>query len=414
MLTHKCVAIVHQMQSPETNCAAEEDSVDAAEPLLVDDTDYLKLFWSGKDTLHLSQSLNQASAAVASGTDVCSAIGGDSNTDIDTKLTEGRLVKKQKLKFYPQKKPPPPPVRVLPPLLNRRDKLPRKLTESEIKEKMDLLSRPMVDKTEEDVCAPPLCSEGPQLSSSCVDELHEHSVPGCFEFEGIPGAVSTLMLQVEALTGEGEDIEMTSRLAVPDVSFTRKDSFYADNNTTFAESIEMVHSALLSKLDYRKIPKHVMEYNGFMHRYCLSFMCVVFDLRMQVIGTYDLFYGVFIPGISICPPKIRNQSIETCNKRASLLQIDLELLPRNVFAVLPILYDQTGHTLPDIALACSLSGCDNLCRDWSPVSERMRTFIGIRKGEASAENKSKDIPGNVVFKSVSSAVREFLPRINCV
>ena len=88
---------------------------------------------------------------------------------------------------------------------------------------------------------------------------------------------------------------------------------------------------------------------------------------------------------------------EQFRRTANLLQIDLSSLPRNVFAVVPVLFDQAGHTLPDLGLSCSLSASDGAEGPWSPLSKRMNKFMGIRKSVDSTEVIAT---GSAVFTKV--------------
>jgi hypothetical protein len=270
-----------------------------------------------------------------------------------------------------------------------------------MQQRMEQLSRPHVDMTEEVVPPPPLGTEGPQLSFSCVDKLMEASDPGSFEFERLPESVRSLRLEVAALTGGGEEY---TRSAVQDLFTSRKDYFSSVDGVSSAERDEMTRSALFTRFDYRKTSRHIMEYNGFMHRYCIGFICLVFDLRMQLIGTYDLQYGKFLPGITVCPASARPRpSVDKAKKAASLLQIDLSSLPRNVFAVVPVLFDQAGHTLPDFGLHCGLFSGGRGDDEWEPVSPLMGAFVGVRTAGGAGNQIASHIPEDVHFTAVCIA-----------
>lgn len=304
----------------------------------------------------------------------------------------------------PRAPPPVPSPRVLPALRPRNEKPPRLLTEEEILERMEILSRPTTDKTEEDMLPPPLCTEGPQLSFSGVDELHERSVEGSCEFEAIPAHVRSVILNVTSITSGSEEWEVTNRQAFPDAFFSRKDLFYTVDGTNSVERTSAARSALFSKVDYRKVPRHFMDYNGFMHRYCLGFVCLVFDMRLQVIGTYDMQLGAVLPGITICPLR---KVTEKVRKSASLLRIDFSALPRNVFAIAPVLFDQAGHPLPALGLSLGLSACGPDVDNWTALSERMKAFIGVRISGDTMDNKLNELIGSSAVKTVCSFESSF-------
>ena len=377
-------------------------------PLVVDDTDYLNLFWSGKDSLHLSRSwLDHESPQEPN------VIEMPDPLDIDTrKVFMKKGMKKnsshvlrdnhsKNIATLPTSRPDLHSQKLLPIVHPKRSH--KLLTEEEIQHRVDLLSRPITNKTEAIVPPPQQCVDGPQLSFSCVDYLQQQLTNNC-EFESIPLDVTSLQLHLDALTGNGEEWESGSRHAFQEIFSCRKDMYIGVDSVSTHQRVKIIQDSMFSKRDKKSMSSDILKYNGFMHRYCIGFMCLAFDLRMQLIGTYDLQYGNFISGVTFCPPNI-DSHLFLSKSATSLLRINLESLPRNAFAIVPILYDQAGHLLPDLMLSISLLVQRNSV--WSKLSDRMSNFVGIRTSRDEKSLNSNSFVNINGFKEVISIYRMY-------
>jgi hypothetical protein len=94
----------------------------------------------------------------------------------------------------------------------------------------------------------------------------------------------------------------------------------------------------------------------------VDFICLVIDMHMQIIGTYDVSLGKYITGLDIGPAflskkdnstagssssgytfrQIVKQNSSKLETHANLFELDLENLPENVFAVIPIILDDSN------------------------------------------------------------------------
>jgi hypothetical protein len=343
-------------------------------PLNVDNTDYLSLFWSGKDSLSVSNVIKQFDNQI--------------HENISSpEFEKNKNHKSMKLKIHVNPKKPPP---ILPEITNKVlkplpvIKMPKVLTQEEIDVRMTELSKPFVDKSENICELPKLCTDVINISSSCVDEIQERPKPGCFEFDPVPLDMTKLLLNIRATSDGLEEWENNPKQAFHDLLFRKNDHL---NNVDVIDKNEinkMTNKLLYSKIDYKRTPKHVMEFHGFMHRYCLNFVCLVYDIHMRLIGSYDLQSINIIPGIIICPPNIEIHTAEVFRTSASLLAVDISLLPNHVFAVVPILYDEAGQCLPPLTISFRLNGNSAHKKDWRPVSERFESFLACRTQERTA------------------------------
>lgn len=268
----------------------------------------------------------------------------------------------------------PPAIKLLPGYSSPKQRI---LTEEEIQQRVESLSRPMKDRSEIETLPPKLCTDCPELSFSCVKEIQETSTPGIYEFQSIPTSVSKLKIDICAITID-DDWETGGRQAFQDLISTRKDIFIKEDHLSISERDRRLFSPLFAKLDYKKTSQQVMEYVNFMNRYCVGFMCLVLDMRLQLLGTLDMHVGNFIPGIHICPPSSLRYDHSMLRKHASLLEIDFSLLPESTFAIIPVIYDQAGQTLPQLGLKLNLMSSDSSSNEWSALSSDMKDFIVYR------------------------------------
>jgi hypothetical protein len=100
------------------------------------------------------------------------------------------------------------------------------------------------------------------------------------------------------------------------------------------------------------------EMRSFITTFKLDFICLVIDLHMQIIGTYDVSLGKYITGLDIGPAflskkdtsnsssssgsSFKKQGSSKLETHANLFELDLENLPENVFAVVPIILDDSN------------------------------------------------------------------------
>jgi hypothetical protein len=99
------------------------------------------------------------------------------------------------------------------------------------------------------------------------------------------------------------------------------------------------------------------EMRSFITSFKLDFICLVIDMHMQIIGTYDVSLGKYITGLDIGPAflskkdtgsssssgsNFKKQGSSKLETHANLFELDLENLPENVFAVVPIILDDSN------------------------------------------------------------------------
>jgi hypothetical protein len=128
--------------------------------------------------------------------------------------------------------------------------------------------------------------------------------------------------------------------------------------------------------DLRKHFPHLFQFNSFIKATYTGFVCLVFDMKLQLLGTYDHKSKAFFPGLTICPPapqappfasavaatataarKQRKKRSSLDTSVANLFEIDLNSLPLETFAIIPVLYDDTpqGAQFPEMNFQFDLS-----------------------------------------------------------
>ena len=95
----------------------------------------------------------------------------------------------------------------------------------------------------------------------------------------------------------------------------------------------------------RKVRPHLAQMDVFCNKYFMSFICLVFDLKMQLLGSYDHKLGKYFPGVVVCPPHAQKQKRRRDTHRYSnILEIDFNKLPVDTFAVVPVVCDVSPRT----------------------------------------------------------------------
>ena len=88
----------------------------------------------------------------------------------------------------------------------------------------------------------------------------------------------------------------------------------------------------------------------------LEFICLVLDVHMQVLGTYDVSLRKYIPGLDLGPDFLRRatqhhsqqqpsplkQKDEQYYNHANVLEINFNELPKQVFAIVPMFLDESN------------------------------------------------------------------------
>jgi len=95
--------------------------------------------------------------------------------------------------------------------------------------------------------------------------------------------------------------------------------------------------------------------NNFLVRQGLGFLCILIAKNLQVIGSYDESVGSEEQenGLGFGPSFFRiptSKDKRKCQLRANLLEIDLKNLSDDVFAVVPIAYDECMKGLSDSSI----------------------------------------------------------------
>ena len=108
----------------------------------------------------------------------------------------------------------------------------------------------------------------------------------------------------------------------------------------------------------KKTKPHVAQLNAFVHKYFLGFTFLVFDMKMQLLGTFDHKLGKHCPGITVCPPHLNKRKRRSDDHRfANLFEVDFAKLPPDVFAIVPVIYDDSPMQakFPELHLQFDLS-----------------------------------------------------------
>ena len=92
----------------------------------------------------------------------------------------------------------------------------------------------------------------------------------------------------------------------------------------------------------------------------LEFICLVLDVHMQVLGTYDVSLRKYIPGLDLGPDFVRRETLrqqqqqqqqqqtpahqkdEQYYNHANVLEINFNELPKQVFAIVPMFLDESN------------------------------------------------------------------------
>lgn len=157
-----------------------------------------------------------------------------------------------------------------------------------------------------------------------------------------------------------------------------------------------------SDKDQRIVPDYVMRYKGFMHRFSFGFICIVFDFHMGVLATLDLESPKTIPGLTICPPNLLRGG--ESKRFVNLIEIDTAILPKNVFAILPIVFDDADRLDSDLTLVMELQIClppdanvnkkvgsTSNYAGWSHICPELSQFRATRAAEARTPRATSDI-----------------------
>lgn len=113
----------------------------------------------------------------------------------------------------------------------------------------------------------------------------------------------------------------------------------AKSEEDFARYLEnnLFHSSFNS---HKASPTHV-QYSNFSRKYALDFVYLVFDVQMQLLGTYDINSGSHFPGIQLAPEYLNKFRMKqkSDSTQAQVIDINTALLPPSTFAVVPLILD---------------------------------------------------------------------------
>ena len=89
-------------------------------------------------------------------------------------------------------------------------------------------------------------------------------------------------------------------------------------------------------------PQNLLRH--FISSFRFDFICLVIDLQMQIIGTYDVSLGKYLPGLDIGFDYFNRKERENSfySKRTNLIEIDFTKLPDNLFAIVPVFLDDSN------------------------------------------------------------------------
>ena len=140
----------------------------------------------------------------------------------------------------------------------------------------------------------------------------------------------------------------------------------------------------------------------------LEFICLVLDIHMQVIGTYDVSLRKYIPGLDLGPDFLRRETPhqpqqstaqhndEHYYNHANVLEINFNDLPKQVFAIVPMFMDESNVSRKELIKEAIVKAkqfqdfsfrLDMFCHAQPPEShiDHMDTLF---ENEAEAEEKA--------------------------
>ncbi len=135
--------------------------------------------------------------------------------------------------------------------------------------------------------------------------------------------------------------------SVKSVTYSRNENtISADVYGTITKSDEsfsryLENNVLQRPLKSRKCTPTNVQFTNFSCKYSLDFMYMVFDLQMQLLGTYDINSESFIPGIQLAPEYFNKFRVKhkLDGTMVQVIDINTALLPSSAFAVIPIILD---------------------------------------------------------------------------
>ena len=372
----------------------EPDSNDSPRALPVDHPDYLRTFWSNNDRLDL-ELLSVPGTSPQKSADLSRSVPTREKSKMGTKKKDIRrqhenanvkLLQSTAVKDVIRTLPPgvtpkalAQGIRRLAPQLSPvhrkdREEAAHAVSAAEKSARIEALSQPFTDKSKTDFLPPKLSTDSPELSFQCVEELQQRGVVGQFEYEAVSDNINKIRLDISAV--QTEEWEYGERHAFQDLLFANKRCVFRPKREFDIEGENNGLQQLWSRLDYKKSKLETLEYASFMRNFCAGFFFLVFDMKLQVIGTYDLFSGFTMSGIQLCPHDL-NRRKERSKTRANLAELHLSELPAHVFALVPVLYDEAEEILPPVAFVMTLSvGWPS--GEWSSVSDRLSQFVAVR------------------------------------
>lgn len=211
---------------------------------------------------------------------------------------------------------------------------------------------------------PKLGTECIQLPNGHLEKLHVKNTGGENHFMYIGGRYEKLRMRIKA-TDNHEDWDISNKHNFSGLFYDRNEYMVS----SASQSLENRHLLIteenaLDKLFVNKIKltkksrPQLAQLETFSKKYFIGFICVVYDVHLRVLGTYDYKKEEFLPGVTICPSHLEKRKRRANdNQYANLLEIDFMKLPKNAFAVIPVLYDSSPqHAIfPEVHLQCNMS-----------------------------------------------------------
>jgi hypothetical protein len=198
--------------------------------------------------------------------------------------------------------------------------------------------------------APRQCIDCPQLAITSISQLQYHNKSTL----PIPLNVNIIRLNVSI----SSSYNTLFRLPYKEVYYNRNHNIHVRNFRTKSDySLEQKILKDNSCNYYKILPSTAItnesniQTQNFFIKYGFNFICVILDYRMQIIGTYDASLQQFCPGISLRPSffhretkRIKHFTLSAEGKdynvdHANLLEIKVNELPPEAFAVVPVMVD---------------------------------------------------------------------------
>ena len=147
-------------------------------------------------------------------------------------------------------------------------------------------------------------------------------------------------------------------------------SMVAKSDESFGRYLEC--NMFESPLRSRKCTPTNVQFANFSRKYSLDFMYMVFDMQMQLLGTYDINSRSFIPGIQFAPEYFNKFRMKhkLDSSMVQVIDINTGLLPPSAFAIIPIILDTSVIYSDEMDFQLDVFSKTELIKDGHVCNER--------------------------------------------